>query len=307
MHDHIITTDSLTPSADLVADLNRFLSAEIANALGLQPEGRLHRLLDPLFRLPAGRLARLLATADAGVARDGFSAGAGWLAQQLALPALVRGQENVPTEGPLLVMSNHPGAYDSLALIQALRRDDLLVVISPIRALMRLPHSAAHFVQVKRGQGHATTRLNQARGHLMAGGAVLIFPTGVVDPDPDVMPGAAEALGSWSSSIGLLLNAAPETQALPAIISRVLSPGWMRFPLVRLQPDGPHRRRLAEVLQLSQLVLMGRQRSQAPRLSFAPPMRLTALGADLAPALVRDRLVAHARELLAAHAPAFAG
>lgn len=307
MHDHIITTDSLTPSADLVADLNRFLSAEIANALGLQPEGHLHRLFDPLFRLPAGRFARLLATADAGVARDGFSAGAGWLAQQLALPALVRGQENVPKEGPLLVMSNHPGAYDSLVLIQALRRDDLLVVISPIRALMRLPHSAAHFVQVRRGQGHATTRLNQARDHLLAGGAVLIFPTGVVDPDPDVMPGAAEALGGWSSSIGLLLNAAPETQALPAIISRVLSPGWMRFPLVRLQPDGPHRRRLAEVLQLSQLVLMGRQRPQAPRLSFAPPMSLTALGADLAPALVRDRLVACACELLAAHAPAFAG
>lgn len=288
--------------ADLTADLTRFLSAEMAHALGITPEGRLHRLLHPLFRLPAFRFARLLAAADASVADHGFSAGAGWLAQQLAWPALIYGQEHAPTSGPVLLMSNHPGAYDSLVLIQALRRDDILVVISPIRALMRLPHSADHFVQVKRGQGHATTRLNLARDHLLAGGAVLIFPTGVVDPDPAFLAGAAAALEKWSSSIGLLLQAAPETQALTAIVSHVLSPRWLRSPLVRWQVDGPGRRRLAEFFQISQLVLTGQQRPVAPRLSFAPPIRATALGVgDLTPAQIRDRLAAQARDLLATH------
>lgn len=287
---------------DLTADLTHFLSAEMAHALGLTPDGRLHRLLHPLFRPPALRFARLLAAADASVARDGFSAGAGWLAEQLAWPAVINGQEHAPASGPVLLMSNHPGAYDSLVLIHALRRDDILVVISPIRALMRLPHSADHFVQVKRGQGHATTRLNQARDHLLAGGAVLIFPSGVVDPDPAFLPGAAAALANWSSSIGLLLQAAPETLALTAIVSHVLSPRWLRSPLVRWQADGPGRRRLAEFFQISRLVLTGQQRPVAPCLSFAPPISGAALGVgDLTPAQIRDRLTAQARDLLAGH------
>lgn len=287
--------------AALVADLEGYLTNEIANAVGIPKGGRLHRLLSPLFRLPARRFASLLGSGDEQVRRHGFSHGASWLARQLVVPAEVRGRECVPATGPLLVMSNHPGAYDSLLLIDALDRDDLMIVISAIPALMRLPHVAHHFLKVEPGKRPATTLLNQAREHLRAGGAVLIFPGRNIDPDPDVEQGADVALGSWSRSIGLMLRGAPDSQALMAIVSSVIAPGWVRSPLARMQPAGHKRRRLAEFSQISQLILTGRQRRVAPRVSFAEPLSLDALGRDLPPAALRDRLVDLARALLAEH------
>jgi hypothetical protein len=128
-----------------------------------------------------------------------------------------------------------------------------------------------------------------------------MFPGRHIDPDPDVQPGANVALGSWSRSIGLMLRGAPETQALVAIVSSVIAPGWVQSPLARMQPAGHKRRRLAEFAQISQLILTRRQRRVAPRVSFAEPLSLDALGRDLMPAALRDRLVDQARSLLAEH------
>jgi 1-acyl-sn-glycerol-3-phosphate acyltransferase len=288
-------------TAALVADLERHLSAEIANAVGLSKGGRLHRLLNPIFRLPAGRFASLLGTGDDLVRRHGIIHGAGWMANQLVVPAEVRGREHVPATGPLLVMSNHPGAYDSLVLIEALGRNDILIVISPISALMRLPHVTHHLAVVEPGKKNATSLLNRVRDHLRAGGAVLIFPGRNIDPDPDVEEGADVALDSWSRSIGLMLRSTPETRVLVAIVSSVIASGWVRSPLARLQPAGHKRRRLAEFSQIGGLILTKRRRRVAPRVSFAEPLSLDALGRELAPVELRDRLVDQARALLAEH------
>lgn len=295
----------MPPDPQLVHDLETYLSAEFAKAFSLAVDGRLHRLLDPLFRLPSRRVARLLADADAATAAHGISHAARRLAARLVVPAAVHGREHIPPDGPLLVVANHPGAYDSLVLIDTVARDDLLIVTSTIPALLRLPHVAPHFVPVRRGAGHAMAMATRAAAHLNTGGAVLIFPSGRIDPDPDSRPAtpadSAAGLDGWSSSIGLLLQAAPTASVLVAVISSIIAPRWEQSLPARLHADGHARRRLAEFLQVSQLVLTGRRSRRVPRLTFAPPLLppVAAPGADAAH--IRDYLAAQAQHLLARH------
>ena len=42
--------------------------------------------------------------------------------------------------------------------------------------------------------------------------AVIIFPKGLLEPDPALIPGAVESLKGWSDSIGVFLNKVPKTQ-----------------------------------------------------------------------------------------------
>lgn len=294
-------TIDLPADPSLTADLTRHLSDEFAKALNLRPGGRLHRVLQPVLLWPVRRFARLLAATDAHIGREGFCAGAAWLADQLVRPAAVHGAQHIPADGPLLLTANHPGAYDSVLLIKALRRDDLLVITSFLPTLMRMPHANPHFHQVRRGDGHAEAMVARAKPHLEAGGALLIFPSGNIDPDPALDARAEAALGDWSSSIGLLLQAAPRTQALVAVVGNILSPRWLRSPIARTQPDGYKRRRLAEFMQISQIVLHGRPRRAVPRLHFAPPLRAADWPELTTAAQLRDRLVEHARALLATH------
>ena len=51
-----------------------------------------------------------------------MSAGSQWLLSQLVTGVTVRGAEAIPLTGPLIVVSNHPGAYDSVAILASLPR-----------------------------------------------------------------------------------------------------------------------------------------------------------------------------------------
>jgi hypothetical protein len=108
-----------------------------------------------------------------------------------------------------------------------------------------------------------------------------------------VLPGAAAALDSWSSSFDLLARFVPELTVLPVIVSGVISRRALRHPLTYLRRKPADRQWLAALLQL-QLRSLQRQRV---RVAFGNPLRL----AELAPsaplsAAIRDE----ARRLLAA-------
>ena len=96
--------------AAIVSDLTTRIIDEILAAFNLRKESRLSRLLAPCFWLPARRFARIAEQVDADVRRYGLPEAARRL-----LPAFVdglqaHGVERIPTSGPLLVASNHPGA-----------------------------------------------------------------------------------------------------------------------------------------------------------------------------------------------------
>jgi len=92
--------------------------------------------------------------------------------------------------------------------------------------------------------------MRRAVDHLRAGGALLTFPAGEIEPDPRVLPGAVEALERWSASSMSLLRLAPGSLVVPLVVSGVLAPPAQRFPLVRLRRRRKDRERLAAMLQV---------------------------------------------------------
>lgn len=94
--------------------------------------------------------------------------------------------ELVPAHGPLVIVANHPfGGADGLVLLDVLlrRRPDLRVLAT--RALAHLAPLAPLVIAVenfdrRRGAALNVTPLRRALRHVRGGGALLMFPAGVV-------------------------------------------------------------------------------------------------------------------------------
>jgi hypothetical protein len=135
-----------------------------------------------------------------------------------------------------------------------------------------LRNAADHLIYTPRKGVHERMMVvRSAIRHLKDGGAVLIFPSGRIDPDPALSPEAAQDLGRWSHSVELMLHQVPQTQVLLTVVSNVLSARWRWNPLVRLMGDDLKQRTVAEFLQVIQSLILPRFNRVAPRLTFSDP------------------------------------
>jgi putative hemolysin len=182
----------------------------------------------------------------------------------------VEGRENVPREGPLLIAANHPGLGDSLALFATIPRTDLRVVAAVRPLLDALPNTSRYLLTVAEASPGRFGLVRAATRHLRDGGAVLTFPGGRIEPDPAVLPGAAEALERWSASVGLFARLVPGLTVVPAIVSGVLSPTALRNPLIFLRRKREDREWLAATLQMMTPML----RNVTTRVAFGQPVRV---------------------------------
>ncbi|WP_437670707.1 1-acyl-sn-glycerol-3-phosphate acyltransferase [Sorangium sp. So ce131] len=246
----------------LERELARLSGEEMVAALGLgRAPAWVRRAGRAAFEVPSRPLGRVLArfdrrTGEAGIhvaAREALADfGARWIADA---PRPAAG-------GALLVLSNHPGAYDALALMAALGRADLMIVAAERRFLRALPHVSRRllFVPID-GAGGArelaarTAGVRRAVQHLRGGGALLHFPAGRIEPDP-AFPAAGEApLGAWHPSAGALLRAAAAAggRVALAIVSGVHSPRAKRLAATRWA----ERRGVTTLAPLLQIALPG--------------------------------------------------
>jgi hypothetical protein len=286
----------------LEIDLRDYIVREMLIAIDRAPDGVALRVLGPFLRIPAARFAHLIAGTDAVVARSTMTAGAQWLLEQLVSGVQVRGADTIPMTGPLLVASNHPGAYDSVALIANLPpRADLMVLASDVPFLRRVPAIGAHTIYVSPDPYARMGAIRAMIRHLEAGGAVMTFGSGLVDPDPDLLPGAVEALEIWYESLAIALRRVPQTQVVVAIVSSVIAPQYMRSPLTRLKEDGWERRKLAEFLQIGSQLLFSKRAALAPRVSFSQPVVAADLPAEPGQPITMRPIIDRARILLAEH------
>src|SRR5512143_1696988 len=233
------------------ADLTRFIIDEIFIALKLPPHGMARRIFGPLLTLPARRFAVLMTEVDRRVALNGVVSAAQWLLTQIVTGVDARGTDNIPPSGPVLVASNHPGAYDTIALIASIGRDDLKIIASGVPFARSLIATSPHLIYVNPDNLGAPDRMVAIRSgirHLQDGGALLIYPSGIVDPDPDMAPGLAESIGTWSGSLDVFLRRAPQTCVVPVIVSSVLSPHYYDNPLVKMPKTDWEKRKLAEMI-----------------------------------------------------------
>jgi len=281
--------------------LSNDIIGEIFLALGFQKYGAAYKTLGWIFRKPAGRLSTWCVQTDRMVATDGFPQAAEWILGNWCNRVTCHGAESVPKQGPLLVISNHSGTYDTFVITSRLRRNDLNLIGSDVPFLKHLPHASEHIFFLS---DKVHDRMNSARAgirHLQSGGALLLYGTGLIDPDPEVYPDAGEWIEKWLPSADLFLRVVPETKIVLSIVSGVVAKKWAQHPLTRLMKVDWQKRRLAEFGQvLWQLFFPGRLYLQ-PHISFSPPFGLADLRQGSGSNSILPELIRRGKALLAEH------
>jgi acyltransferase-like protein len=289
------TLDSKSEAApgrpERVEVLTRVCVDELLEAFGLGGVGRGRRPLELLSRVPAKRLARQVATYDEIVGESGLAAGGTWALGRMARRVEVEGRENVPADGPLLLVANHPGLADALALFATVPREDLRVVAAERPFLAALPNTSRYLIPVSEAshpKRFGAVRI--ATRHLKGGGAILTFPGGKIEPDPAVLPGAIQALERWSESLDLFARLVPDLTVVPAVVSGVLSPTALRNPLIFVRRRPRDREWLAASIQMMTPAL----RNVTTQIAFGRPVH----NGNVPERTVREAVLEEARRLI---------
>jgi hypothetical protein len=278
---------------------------EIVTAFGLPGTENWCRRLRPLLRKATENLSRIGLTFDRLIAEFGFPKAAAWSITHWCRDILVRGRDNIPAEGPLVVVSNHPGAYDALVIAAQLPRPDLRIIASDLPFLRAFNNISERifFIPInKMDTARRSAGMLSAVRYLKSGGAVLLMGSGTIDPDPAVYPGALKHLQRWTEATSMFLRFVPQARLMLTAISHIVSPKWAYHPLTWLQRGLMEKRRVAEFGQVLQQLFFPESLYVCPRLSFAPILTSDQLGDS-----PRDILVEREAALLMEHCREFGG
>src|SRR5919204_3098280 len=178
--------------------------------------------------------------------------GSTWIVDHATGGVTIRGRDRVPGAGPLLVVANHPGLSDAVALLAALGRDDAWIVAADYPFLHALRGANRRFVFVYEGSAARLSAMRRIGARLRRGDAVLLFPAGGLEPDPALAPVLArESLDGWSESLDVFGRLAPGTRIVPAFVSGVHSRAAFDHALARRREPHRERQRLAALLQMA--------------------------------------------------------
>lgn len=285
----------------LVQQIQSAITDEIFYALGLSRRGSMRRIFGWIFALPTRRFARIMADVDAAVAIGGPPAGCQVMLDALGVHAQADGVENIPKTGPAIILANHPGAYDSMAIGSLIPRTDLNVIVAKTRLYQVLPHIHPHMHYASQDRAESMTALRQASQHLQEGGLLLQFGSGLIEPDPALFPVDEAVFARWSPSIEILLRKVPGLQIVPTIASNVLLKRFAHHALTRLRRDPMDRRRLAEFMQVIQQLVFPKSIDAQPCISFGTPFDLQALEAQGAQRRLMPAVLARVQAQLAYH------
>ena len=225
-------------STSLESDLARICCEETVASLGLsRAPGWVQRLSRAAIAVPSRPFARTFARFDRRIEEIGIPAAAGETLASLGAPW--RADAQAPATGALLVIANHPGAHDALALIAALGRRDIMIIAADRAFLRALPTLSSRHLLLIPDEADAPDRaigVRRAVRHLRAGGALLQFPAGRIEPDPAFLRPGEDPLGAWHAGAGLLLRATAGAggRVVTAVVEGVHSPRVKRLFITRL-------------------------------------------------------------------------
>jgi 1-acyl-sn-glycerol-3-phosphate acyltransferase len=230
---------------------------------------RLHSLMGCFLNIPARRITETIFQYDRLVGSEGLATGSEWLLEQFTRLVVVGIPP--PAYGPLLIVGNHPGMVDAMAICAQVHRDDLRILAAERPILRLLPNVLTHLIFVPDDPQQRLSTIRAAASHLRTSGSLLNFPGGNIEPDPALHPDAANCLQYWSDSLDLLARLVPELTIVPAVTSGVISTNALRHPLSRLYRTAKQREWVAATLQ----VMLPRYRDTHVTLRFGEPIRST--------------------------------
>jgi hypothetical protein len=288
--------------AEQAEHLTQILCGELFKALGFSRDGILAKLLAPFARKPIHRFSQIAAGFDQQVKVHGFQAASQWILPNFAMGVDILAMPEMPLRGPLLVTSNHPGAYDTLVITANIPRDDIKIIVNiPLDFIQELPETRKHFLYAPQETYTRMGVVRQAIRHLKAGGALLVFASGGIDPDPAHMADSEAAIKRWSRSLEIFTRLVPDTQVLISVVSGILTPKYIHHPLTHLRKLRPDKQRISEFLQVMNQMLRPGNYVQQPQVSFAMPFAGSSLQGSPGHPFSMEYLQDQARRLLKDH------
>jgi 1-acyl-sn-glycerol-3-phosphate acyltransferase len=239
---------------------------DMTKALKLE---RLHSLIGWFFSVPARRITETIFQYDRLVGSEGLATGSAWLLEQFTRFVVVGMPP--PSYGPLLIVGNHPGMVDAMAICAQVPRDDLRILAAERPILRLLPNVLTRLIFVPDDPQRRLSAIRATASHLRTGGSLLTFPGGNIEPDPALHADAANCLQYWSDSLDLLARLVPKLTIVPAVTSGVISTNALRHPLSRLYRTAKQREWVAATLQ----VMLPRYRDTQVTLRFGKPIHST--------------------------------
>ena len=276
----MVANNSLNPDSDQLAALRTSILDDVFKDFNQARKRWIRKLLEPLAFFSIHRFAQLMLSLDHTISQEGFRQALHDLAAYFVNDIDVLGNEHIPKDGPLMIVSNHPGTIDSAAIGAKLPRDDLNIISTDFPLLQRLPYASQRLIFI---DPHARMNLSGVRStinHLQAGESVLIFPSGRVEPDPAFMPDAIDKIPNWSPSIEFFLQKVPQTQVVVTIVSGVLSPLFLNNPIIHILRGVRDPLAIAEVSQIITQMLLKKRFRMNPHISFDLPQTVDELRQD---------------------------
>jgi 1-acyl-sn-glycerol-3-phosphate acyltransferase len=269
---------------DSLARLTDINLNDLINSIGWQDSPRLAKLLQALFRPVAGKFARQMQEFDSQVGETDLADASRSMLEKYVKDVRIFGLDRIPSQGSVLALSNHPGMTDTLCLFASMNRSDLRIIGLDRPFLQSLPNISRQLFFVGNEPAGRLSAVRKAVSFLRGGGAVLTFPAGRIEPDPDVYPGALESLHTWTDSAGVFLRFVPETRILPMLVRNVLWKKAVHNPITRLKKDREGREKLGAALQLLAQVIFD-LRSTIVTVQVGEPVALEDIGSTDLPAI----------------------
>jgi len=229
------------------------ITEEVFRAMGLKPANILRKPTRGMLKPVTTHFARIAERFVRECWENSISESGQETLKDFSMTVDSRGEQNMPKTGPLLLVSNHPGALDSLALVSRVCRNDVKILVSDSAFMREFAGESPFFIFVDFKVIGGMTALRESIEQLQSGGAVIIFAHGEVEPDPELNPnGAMNAIQNWSPSIEVMLRKVPDTSVQFAIMSGAVLQKFMRSPLVWLRKQSFEKQKLAEFVQVIQ-------------------------------------------------------
>jgi len=260
---------SLTSPIDVLTRINL---DDLVSSFGWENAPLPAAIIRKLFARPARKFARQMVEYDDLIEQLGLHEASRKTLQRLYINDLrVHGRELIPTNGPVLFLSNHPGLTDTISLFATIQRDDLRIIALHRPFLTSLPNISRHLFYISDDPGDRVRAVRKVSAHLRSGGAALTFPAGEIEPDPDVHTGALDSLNNWTDSSSVFMRFAPDLQIVPVLVSGVIWERTSRHWLTRFKKTREDREKLATSLQLLAMVVRD-ARPTTVNVQFAKPI-----------------------------------